>query len=356
MTRARSPLPSPAVVLSLLTGLAVGLLGGCSSTPTRDAIQMPPVGSLRSAAEPMLAHVEKVDGAPQWVHRPRVQDDMIYGVGIQRAEGNPDRDLYRVMRAARESVSSYLVARGGIAVTPRELHPPLRVDESTIEFERLAHDEKNGRWYALARLDTAVATAKLMKEVTQLNVKLATARLKLVDEDQETDDQVRAALAIIYTLDRRQQYAARQHALTGESIPEAQGLDDTSLQNRADDFLDAHGVRIVVEGEQIPGLYESVGGVLGAVHLRSDEFGHGVVTVSLAESNSFGAGYPYLQLDGQVEVAIEGGDARTYTEPIHIVSSGVDIDEARYRAGRTANQEVSEVVRRTLAKLAASGT
>jgi hypothetical protein len=195
----------------------------------------------------------------------------------------------------------------------------------------------------------------LMKEVTRLNVTLAKARVELVDDRQETDDQVRAALAIIYTLDRRQQYAARYHALTGDSIPDAQGLDDASLQNRADDFLDAHGVRILVEGAQVPGLYESVGAVLGAVHLRSDEFGKGVVTVRLAESNSFGAGYPYLQLDGHVEVAIEGGDARTYTEPIHIVSSGVDIDEARYRAGRTVNHEVSEIMRRTLMKLAESG-
>lgn len=356
LARTSGPSPSRQAAIRIsLIGLLLAAPLGCESAPKREAIRMPPVASLRSAAEPMLAHVETVDRAPEWVNRERRQEGMIYGVGIAREEGRPDRDLYRAMREARESVSSYLVERGGIAVTPRGLYPPLPVDENAIGFERLAHDEKGRRWYALARLDVDAATRKLMKEVTQLNVRLASARVKLVDDSQETDDQVRAALAIIFALDRRQQYAARHNALTGEPLPDAQGLDDDSLQNRADDFLDAHGVRIVVEGDYIPGLHESIGGVLGSVHLRSDEFGRGVVTVRLSESNSFGAGYPYLQLDGHVEIAIEGGDARTFTEPIHIVSSGVDIDEARYRAGRSATHEVTEIVRRTLMKLAESG-
>jgi hypothetical protein len=98
-----------------------------------------------------------------------------------------------------------------------------------------------------------------------------------------------------------------------------------------------------------------VSGVLGAVHLRTDEFGPGAVTITLSESDTFDKGYPYLQLDGHIELAIEGGDARTYSEPIHIVSSGVDVSEARSRADRSLNREVSDIVRRTLLKLAETG-
>jgi hypothetical protein len=259
------------------------------------------------------------------------------------------------MRAARGSVASYLVSRGGLAMTPRELFPPLRVDENAIEFERLAHDRKRNRWYALARLDIASETTKLMKGVNSLNYALSTGRAAVLDDTAEADNRVRAALAIIYALDRRQQYAARYHALTGKGIPASEGLDDSTLQELADDLLDAHGVRVVVYGLDVPGLHDRVSGVLGEVHLRTDEFGRGAVTITLSESDTFDKGYPYLQLDGHIELAIEGGDARTYSEPIHIVSSGVDVSEARSRADRSLNREVSDIVRRTLLKLAETG-
>ena len=128
------------------------------------------------------------------------------------------------------------------------------------------------------------------------------------------------------------------------------------MQAWADTTLSRHGVRVIVEGVDVPGLYESVRSAMGEVHLQSDEFGRGLIAIRIFESDGFGPGNPYLEVDGHVEMAIDGGDARTYSTPFHVVSSGVSADEARFRAARSINEEVVRIVRETLRTMGQTGS
>ena len=72
------------------------------------------------------------------------------------------------------------------------------------------------------------------------------------------------------------------------------------------------------------------------------------------ESQSRRHGYEYLELGGEIQMNIEGGDAHSYTVPLRVVGIGSDIDEARFRASRDASKEVSRIVRATLLEMASS--
>jgi len=133
------------------------------------------------------------------------------------------------------------------------------------------------------------------------------------------------------------------------------GLEDAVLQEYADNYLSEHGVRVLTEGMDVPGLEHTVASVLGEVHLPAQEFGYGLIAVRMRESHAFEPAVPYLEIDGRVEVAIEGGDARTYSTPFHVVSSGVDVEEARFRAARSIHAEVERIVRATLRAMAETG-
>jgi hypothetical protein len=340
----------------LLASIVLASMLGCGSDGPREAIQIPATSSLRGASELLLPRVETVKGAPDWVHRPRLDQGFVYGVGIHPGRRSPEQSLYMAMSAARSAVVAWLQARGARAESQHGLNPPLVIDDDVIDFERLAHDPQADRWYALARLDLAANEAAVVAQVAQLENALRRAQQKLLDASLEDDDRIRSALAIVFGLDRRNQWAAAYHAFSAQALRVPQGLDDATLQEQADDLLSAHGVRILVDGPDVPGLYGSVSSAMGRVHIRSDEFGPGLVTVRIVESSGFGPGNPYLEIDGQVEMAIEGGDARSYTTPFHVVSSGIDIDEARFRAARTINLEVERIVSDTLRTLAESGT
>jgi hypothetical protein len=307
------------------------------------------VGSLRAAADVLVDQVEVDDEAPDWLDRDRVEDGILYGIGIQTGSSRqPEEDLYLAMHAARRAIVVWLEARGAGIARPGALLPPLRVDPEHVGFERLAYDEENDRWYALARLDIASEAAAVQAAVVELERRLAAAQLRVVDPGVEPDDRVQAALSILYSVETRQQYDALHHALTGEQISPPAGLDDASLLDRADDVLARHGMRVTVQGWSVPGLYEAVGTALGEVHIPIDEFGRGMVSVLILESDGFGPHNPYLELDGRVEVAIEGGDARTHATPFRVVSTGASLEEARFRAARSTNEEVERIVRETL--------
>lgn len=341
-------LQRPPLVIGLLALALLPTFGGCASRGPREAIRIPPVAGLRSAAEILVDRVEVDDEAPDWLDRDRVEDGMLYGIGIEAGGRQPAEDLYLAMHGARRAIVVWLEARGAGIAQPGALLPPVRIDPEHVAFERLAYDEKAHRWYALARLDIGAETAAVDAAVVELEHRLAAAQVRVVDPGVPEDDRLRAALSILYDLDRRHQYAAIRHALTGDQRTPPTGLDDESLRPRAAEVLSRHGVRVIVEGWSVPGLYEAVGGAMGEVHLPTDEFGRGLVSILVTESDGFGPGNPYLEIDGHVEVAIEGGDGRTYSTPFRVVSTGASLDEARFRAARAVNQEVGGIVRETL--------
>jgi hypothetical protein len=349
-TRGRQRAGPVAAATLLLVAVA------CASGPPREPIKMPPVASLRAAAGVLVDRVEIDDEAPDWLDRDRVEEGVLYGIGIQPGGRDPVEDLYLAMHGARRSIIVWLEARGAGSSGPNALLPPMRVDPDRVAFERLAYEKGANRWYALARLDIAGEAAAIEKEVVGLEQKLAAAQLALVDAGVEADDRIQAALTILYGLDRRRQYGTLHLALTGKELVPPTGLDDATLLERADDALARHAVRIIVQGWSVPGLYEAIASALGEVSIRTDEFGPGLVSVLVLESDGFGPGNPYLEVEGTVEVAVAGGDARTRTTPFRVVSTGISLDEARFRAARGINQEVRRIVRETLRDMAGVGS
>ncbi len=347
------PISRPRALVGAMVMVVLSL--GCASSGKRDPIQMPALSSLRAAAELLLDDAEERDSPPGWQHQERIEEGMLYGLGIHQGRGHRSHDLYLAMRSARDSILTWLAQQGAEAKAPRGLMPPPHLVRDSIDFERLAFDEKTSKWYVLARLDLAETAIAAATEVAELNTNLALAAARVSNDDSEDDERIRAALGILFALDRRHQLIVHHQVLAGTALAIPAELSDRALQEVADDMLANHGVRIVLEGPQLPGLYERVSGAVGEVHMRPDEFGAGLIVVTLVESDSFHRGYPYLEMDGVVQMAIEGGDARLKTETLHVVTTGVDIEEARYRAARNVGEEVGDILRRRLRELGAEG-
>jgi len=338
--------------LAGLSTLALLAGWGCGSPPgTREAMKLPAVSNLRLAAGPLMDHVEPTEEPPEWLNQERVEDGVLYGIGMQPEATSPEQDLYLAMLDARRSVIGWLEKRGARVEAPGGLVPPLAIDESGIGFERLAHDTENGRWYALARLDLRAETADAARQVEELNQRLAADHVAVIDDRTERGARMRAALSVLYSLDRRAQWMTLYERLGEQALATPEGLETTLLAERARDVLGQHTVRIVLEGRPVPGLYETVSGAIGEVYLRADDLGEGLVAVRLEESQSFSHGWPYLQVDGEVQISIAGPGARLRTIPLHVVSSGVDEDEARFRAAHDVNLEVLRILRQELAEL-----
>lgn len=335
-----------------LAAAAMAALTACSSGPPREPIKVPAVGDLRAAAEFLQDQVEVRDSRPDWIDRPRVDDGVIYGIGIEEGGRDANQDLFLAMENARRSIVIWLEAQMASSNQPGDLLPPLAVDPDRIGLERLAHDTRADRWYALARLEIAPEAKRNAERVAAIETDLATAQGRVSDGSTESDDRVRAALAILFDVERRRKEQALHRVLTGQELPVPAGLEAAALVERADDLLSRHGVRVLVQGGPIPGLQQAVGSAVGEVHLQTDEFGRGLVSVQIVQSDSFGPGNPYLEVDGTVEVAIDGGDARTYSTPFRVVTTGVSADDARYRASRQVNAEVARIVRETLRNMA----
>jgi hypothetical protein len=338
------------------TWLLAGVLGlaSCASPPEPASIPIPATGSLRGAAELLVGQVEQVEGTPEWAHHRRVEGDRVYGVGVEARGTSAEQALYRALRKANASVANWLDGQGVRARSPRALNDRLAVPEERIEFERMAHDEIANRWYVLARFDLAAARGDLHARIAETNVALSRSEARLLDEEQENDERIRAALALIFSLDRRQQYEMAVRALRGEGSEVPDGLDSRVLQEEADNYLSQHGVRILTQGLEVPGLESGIESTLSEVYLQRDAFGRGLISVRLEESQAFERSNRYLEIDGRVEVAIEGGDARTYSTPFHVVSTGADLEEARFRAARTVHLEVARILRETFRAMADS--
>jgi len=345
--------PSPTTWLVVVVS-AIGW-AACSSPPPREPIDLPPTISLRAASDLLMDRVEVDDKAPDWLDRDRVEEGVIYGVGIQSGGRNKSEDLFLAMHSARRSIVVWLESRGAGA-EGTEGHPArLRVDPEHIQFERLAHDTRSNRWYALARLAIDAEVAQIQAAVTKLERDLALLQSRVVDPGVADDARAQAALAIIEGVDLRSQYDALYLALTGSELVPPPGLEDAALESRANELLAQHGVRVVMDGGLVPGLYEAVGAVLAEFHLRTDEFGRGLIAIQIHESRGFGDENPYLEIDGHVEVAIEGGDSPGRSTEFHAVSTGSTLDEARFRAAREIREEVARIIRDTLRGIGEAG-
>jgi hypothetical protein len=339
---------------ALAAYLAVSLATGACSTDKKlapEAIQLPAVSSLRAAANILVADVETNEGPPKWLHREREVGGYIYGIGIQSGGRGSAQDLHLAMHAARRTVVVWLESRGAGAGAPASLLPPMQLDPEQIDFERIARNTRNNRWYALARLDVARESAELRTAVADLEREITQARAELNDSSATSNERLRAALSIVYDVDRRKQLDAIYHALTHSNLTPPAGLEDTALLDTATGLLSSHGVRVVVEGRPVAGLHETVSSAIGEVQLRSDEFGRSLVTVRLIEGNEFEPSDPYLKIEGHVEWSIESGEGPSLGTPFHVVSTGDSLEEARFRAARTIHQEVARILRETLRTL-----
>jgi hypothetical protein len=345
-----------AALAALVASASLALLAACASRPPK-AIELPAVASLEGASELLLERVEVDDEPPDWLDHDRISKGHVYGIGIQSDRRRPAEDLYQAMYSARRTIVVWIESRGAVADEPGSLLPPVRVDPERIEFERLARDKKANRWYALARLDIERERQLIRAEVETIEKRMEAAVDRLDDDDAPTAVRTRAALGLRYDLVRRDQYDRLHVALTGEALERDEDLDDAELGALADEVLGAHGVRIQIEGSDVHGLKEAIGAALGEVGLRNDEFGQGLVSVRLFESDAaFGPDNPYLEIEGTVETALLGGNEPPATRPLRVVRTGASLAEARFGAAREINADVAQIVRESLREIGAPGS
>lgn len=329
-------------------------LGGCGG---HRELELPAVGGLWSAAQLMLDQVEQTKGPPEWAMRSRSEEGFVFGLGVHRANHRPihrpEQDLYYAMRDAQNSIGDWL---GKNEMPLPRLVPALPFDLSGISFEKLAYDTQGEAWYVMAFLDLGEDSGRVAAEVAALEEALLRADERAEDANAEFDDRLRAALSILYNLERRDQQRAQYLVLAGKELETPSHIDVAMLQDHADDVLSEHGVRVLVDGDSSDGLYAdleaSVLSALGDVHIGQNVFGEGMISISLNESRSRRHGFDFLELGGEIEMNIEGGDARSYTVPLRIVGMGSNLDEARFRAIRLASQQVAQIVRATLLEMA----
>ena len=354
MPRHNAALASLVSVASLgLLVASLGLFVACAGGPPK-AIELPAVASLEAASDLLLDRVEVDDEPPDWLDQDRVAKGHIYGIGIQKGDRRPNEDLYLAMHSARRTIVVWLESRGATADEPGSLLPPVRVDPERIDFERLARDKKANRWYALARLDVEREAGLIRAEVEKLEQRMKAAVERIDDDDAPPAVRTRAALGLRYDVYRRGQYDRLFYALTGEALEHDEDLDDAKLGALADEALGAHGVRIHIEGSDVHGLPEAIGVALGEVGLRTDEFGQGLVSVRLFESDAaFGPDNPYLEIEGTVETALLGGNEPPTTHSLRVVRTGASLEEARFGAAREINADVQQLVRESLREIGA---
>ncbi len=352
MTRSQGNSARTTLLCALLP-LALFALDGCGG---HRELEFPAVGSLWSAAQLMIDQVEETDAPPKWVMQPRSEKEFVFGLGVQRAKHRPEQDLYYAMRDARRSIGDWL---GKNEMPKPRLVPPMPFDLSGIRLEKLAYDTEGESWYVLAFLDMREEAERVAAEITAVEDRLFRSDKRIEDANLEFDDRLRAALAILYDLERRDQLRAQYRVLAAEELETPSHIDAAAFQDHADDVLSEHGVRILVDGDSSDGLYAdleaAVMNAMGDVHIGQNVFGEGLINIWLTESRSRRHGYEYLELGGEIQLNIEGGDARSYTVPLRIVGMGANVDEARFRAVRRASQEVGQIVRDTLLAIASTG-
>ena len=338
---------------ALLATLVTWTPAGCSTRRAPAAIKIPAVNGLRTASDILIHDLDARSGPPKWLNHERVTKGYVYGIGTEDGGRNDSEDLFRAMQAARRTIIDFLELyappNNALTVSGQSL---ATIDINQIEFEHLAYDERARRWYALARLDIEQQSQDLETQASAADQRLKGLAATLENPDAPDGTKLRAALATADSLDQLKAIDALYTKLTGQTRTPSDAVDPARCTELANAVLADHGVRIVVDGPPVAGLQEAINLVLGEAHLSTDEFGRGLITVHLHESNGFGPGNPYLEIDGSVEVALGGAGEQTYGSTFNVVSTGDSVEEARFRAARTINEEVSSIVRATLQSIA----
>jgi hypothetical protein len=313
--------------------------------PLREGLVIPAVDATRMSAAP-LPEVDERNSPPRWLDHEREDGDALYGIGVVKGRGNRDVDLYRVQEAAEASVADWLRDRGMRTAAPRDLVPPLDVELRAIFIEELAHNKKSNLWYCLARLDRDAEASYAKDRWKEINERLDAARDEL-DAD-AAEQRVRAGLAILFDLDRRTQYRVQYHTLTGKTLDPPRRLTDRRIENAARQALAAYGVRVNVAGATVAGLREAVAGTLQRVSLQTAANGAGKVEVRLDRREASTDGRPFVYLDGELRVRLEGPAGPAHVVPLRAKGSGTDLEEADAEAARRVKDAVRDALMETL--------
>ncbi len=334
----------PVARATLLTLLATTLAAGlaCShKRPLREGLTIPAPDATRLTPT-ALPEVKERKRPPKWLDHPREKGDDIYGVGVVKGRGNRDVDLYRVQAEAERSVAEWLRGRGMHAEAPRGLVEPLDVELRAVFFEKIAHDKRTDTWYCLARLDRDAEADHVKRQAKEENHHLDAARKRL--DAKRPADRVAAALAILFHLDRRAEYRAQYRALTGKKLDVPRKLRVDRLEPAAREILADYGVRLTLTGEAVDGLEAAITGALERLSLRPSDQGKGEVAVRIRRREQWSGGRPFLYLDGEMRVDLEGPTGPARMVPLHAKGSGIDLPGAQAQAAK----ELAESAARSL--------
>ncbi len=336
------------LAVTLAATLATGL--ACShKRPLREGLAIPAPDATRLTPA-TLPEVDESKRPPKWLDHPREKGDDLYGVGVVKGRGNRDVDLYRVQAEAERSVAEWLRGRGMRVEAPRGLVEPLDVELRAVFFDKITHNRRSDTWYCLARLDRD-AEADHLKERTKVeNDRLNRARKRL-DADRP-GERVGAALAILFHLDRRAEYRAQYRALTGDDLDVPRKLRVDRLEGAARDLLAAYGVRLNTSGAPVDGLTEAVTAALERLSLRPGSTGKGEVSVRIHRREQWAGNHPFVYLDGEMRVDLEGPTGPARMVPLHAKGSGIDLPEAEVQAARKLGQIAAQSVIGTARRIA----
>jgi hypothetical protein len=331
--------------LFLLVVVVVTSLACSHQRPLREGLVIPAVDATRLSAAP-LPEVDERKSPPKWLDHEREDGDALYGIGVVKGRGNRDVDLYRVQAAAEAAVADWLRDRGMRAVAPRNLVPPMDVELRAIFIEELAHNKNSDLWYCLARLDRGTEATYAKDRWKETNERLDAARDGL--EADAAEERLAAGLAILFELDRRAQYRVQYHTLTGKGLDPPRRLSDHRIESAARQALAAYGVQVSVTGTPVAGLRDAVEGTLQRLSLLPAAGGAGKVDVRLDRREASTDGRPFVYLEGELRVRLEGPAGPAHVTPLRAKGSGTDLDEADAEAARHIKEEVREGLVETL--------
>jgi hypothetical protein len=320
-------------LIAVVTSLACG-----HQRPLREELVIPAVDATRLSAAP-LPEVDERKSPPKWLDHEREDGDDLFGVGVVKGRGNRDVDLYRVQEAAEAAVADWLRGRGMQATAPRGLAEPLDVDLRAIFIEEIAHNRRS---------ETEADYLKDRWE--EANDRLASARKGLKADAPE--GRLVAGLAVLFDLDRRAQYEAQYLTLTGKDLDPGRKLRDHTLEPDARAVLAAYGVRIATSGAPAPGLYEAVEGTLQRLSLQPAADGAGAIEVRVDRRDTDADGRPFVYLDGELRVRLEGPTGPARVTPLRVKGSGSDPVEAEAEADRRLADTVRDTLIATLRAIA----
>jgi len=331
-------------IVAVVTSLACG-----HQRPLREELVIPAVDATRLSAA-VLPKVDERKSPPKWLDHEREDGDDLFGVGVVKGRGNREVDLYRVQEAAEAVVADWLRARGMRAEAPRGLAEPMDVELRAIFIEEIAHNKRSDTWYCLARLDRETEGDYLKDRWKEANDRLAVARKGLKAD--APDERLVAGLAVLFDLDRRAQYQAQYLTVTGKELEAAKKLHDHTLEPDARAVLAAYGVRITAAGAPAPGIYAAVEGTLQRLSLQPAEDGAGQVDVRVDRRDTDADSRPFVYLEGELRVRLEGPTGPARVTPLRVKGSGSDLPEAAAEAARRLNDTVSSALIATLRQIA----